>query len=70
MIDYLSLAIGHGLLAVAFLHLVMRADLDEDPAIKALKDKATAQREEASVAGRNARRREHIRREKTQESSG
>ena len=57
MIDYLSLAIGHGLLAFALFKLVMREDVDVDPAIQSLKDKAEAEREAASVAGRNARRR-------------
>lgn len=57
MIDYISLAIGHGLLAFALFKLVMREDLDVDPAIQALKDKAEAEREASSVAGRNARRR-------------
>ena len=58
MIDYISLAIGHGLLAFALFKLVMREDLDVDPAIQSLKDKADAEREASSVAGRNARRRQ------------
>lgn len=57
MIDYLSLAIGHGLLAFALFRLVMREDVDVDPAIEALKARADAEREASSVAGRNARRR-------------
>lgn len=57
MIDYISLAIGHGLLAFALFKLVMREDLDVDPAIQNLKEKAEAEREASSVAGRNARRR-------------
>lgn len=57
MIDYLSLAIGHGLLAFALFKLVMREDLDVDPAIQALKEEAEAEREATSSAGRNARRR-------------
>ena len=60
MIDYLSLAIGHGLLALALLKLVMRADLDEDPAIKALAEKADAEREASSMVGRAARRRKKV----------
>lgn len=56
MIDYLSLAIGHGLLALALLRLVMRADLDEDPTLKALADKAEAEREATSGSARRARR--------------
>jgi hypothetical protein len=31
MIDYLALSIGHGLLAIAFLRLVMREGLNIDP---------------------------------------
>lgn len=58
MIDYISLAIGHGLLAFALLRLVMREDVDIDPAIAALKERAKAESEAASIAGRNARRRE------------
>lgn len=58
MIDYISLAIGHGLLALALLRLVMREDIDHDPAIDALKREADSAREAGSVAGRNARRRE------------
>ena len=57
MIDYLSLAIGHGLLAFALFRLVMREDVDVDPAIAGLKARADAEREASSVAGRNARRR-------------
>ena len=56
MIDYISLALGHGLLAVALLRLVMRDDLDVDPEIKAITDKADAERKAASLAGRAARR--------------
>ena len=58
MIDYLSLAIGHGLLALALLRLVMREDLDVDPKIKELVETADAERQASSVSGRNARRRE------------
>ena len=57
MIDYLSLAIGHGLLALALLRLVMRDELDRDPHVQGLIDQLKAQREDASVAGRNKRRR-------------
>ena len=57
MIDYLALAIGHGLLAIAFFRLVMRADLDEGPAVAALQAEADAAREAETVAGRNASRR-------------
>lgn len=31
MIDYFSLALTHGLLALAALRLMLRADLDRDP---------------------------------------
>lgn len=57
MIDYLSLAIGHGLLAIALLRIVMREDLDTDPAIETLAEKSQDERAEGSAAGRNARRR-------------
>ena len=32
MVDYLTLGLSHGLLALALLRLVMREDLDSDPA--------------------------------------
>ena len=57
MIDYFALALGHGLLALALLRLVMREDLDVDPVLQEIKDKEQAEREAASVSGRNARRR-------------
>ena len=57
MIDYISLALGHALLAVAFLRLVMREELDVDPELEAHKQKLIAEREAGTVAGRNARRR-------------
>lgn len=31
MVDYFSLAVTHGLLALAALRLMLRADLDRDP---------------------------------------
>lgn len=58
MIDYLSLAIGHVLLAVAFLRLVMREQLDVDPVLQEHSEKRQAQRAAETVAGRNSRRRE------------
>ncbi|MDJ0644036.1 MAG: hypothetical protein QNJ15_14575 [Erythrobacter sp.] len=58
MIDYFALALGHGLMAFALLHLVMRESLDADPLLGRLKDTLEQRRKEASVAGRNARRRE------------
>ncbi len=63
MIDYFALALGHGLLALALLRLVLREDLDADPVITALKDKAEAEREAGSAAARNARRRRKVRRD-------
>ena len=59
MIDYISLALGHGLIAIALLRLVMRADLDIDPRIQSYVDKADKEREAARVSGRNAARRKH-----------
>ena len=59
MIDYFALALGHGLLALALLRLVMREDLDVDPVLKEMADKADAEREAATVAGRAARRRQN-----------
>lgn len=44
MIDYFALALGHGLLVLAFLRLVMRDSLDVDPAISELKAAAEAKR--------------------------
>ena len=40
MIDYFALALGHGLLVLAFLRLVTRDSLDTDPAISDLKQAA------------------------------
>jgi hypothetical protein len=57
MIDYFALALGHGLLAFALLRLVMRAGLDEDPLIGAIKSETADNRTATSVAGRNAARR-------------
>ena len=44
MIDYFALALGHGLLVLAFLRLVMRDSLDVDPAISELQVAAEAKR--------------------------
>jgi len=44
MIDYFALALGHGLLVLAFLRLVMRDSLDVDPAISELKEAAEKKR--------------------------
>ena len=57
MIDYFALALGHGLLAIALLHLVMREGLDVDPLIADLKEQIRQKRMQSSVAGRNAARR-------------
>ena len=57
MIDYISLTLGHALLAIALLRLVMRDELDVDPELEAHADKLRAEREAGTVAGRNARRR-------------
>jgi hypothetical protein len=57
MIDYFALALGHGLMAIALLRLVLRADLDADPLLARLKTEAAENRMAASPAGRNAARR-------------
>lgn len=57
MIDYLALAIGHGLMAIALLRLVLREDCDADPLIEGLKADIAADRMATSTAGRNAARR-------------
>lgn len=57
MIDYFALALGHGLMAIALLRLVLRADLDADPLIGQLKKDTADNRMAASPAGRNAARR-------------
>ena len=59
MIDYISLTLGHALLAIALLRLVMREDLDVDPELERHAQKLRDEREAATVAGRNARRRHH-----------
>jgi hypothetical protein len=57
MIDYFALALGHGLMAIALLRLVLRADLDADPLIGQLKKDTADNRMASSTAGRNAARR-------------
>ena len=57
MIDYLSLAIGHGLLALALVMLLMRDDLDDDPASKALEDAINTDRQRAGKARRESQQR-------------
>lgn len=44
MIDYFALALGHGLLVLAFFRLVVRDSLDVDPAITSLKELAQARK--------------------------
>lgn len=51
MIDYFALALGHTLLALAFLRLVVRDSLDVDPAITALEDEANAKKRSTSRRG-------------------
>ncbi|MBV7258758.1 hypothetical protein [Erythrobacter crassostreae] len=57
MIDYIALSIGHGLLAFAFWHMFMRAGVDVDPLIAEIQDAEKANRQNTSIAGRNAQRR-------------
>ena len=57
MIDYIALAIGHGLMAIALLRLALREDLDSDPLVRQLKEDAAANRKAASTAARDAARR-------------
>jgi hypothetical protein len=57
MIDYFALALGHGLLAFALVHLFFGEEVDHDPLIGAIKDQTNQNRMTASAAGRNARRR-------------
>lgn len=59
MIDYLALAIGHGLLAIALLRLVLNKGLDEDPLVGAIRKEAKGKRKAHSTAARNAARRGH-----------
>ena len=63
MINYISLALGHGLLAIAFLRLVMLDDLDVDPKVKAHKDRAKAERVTATNAGRASQRAKAVKRD-------
>ncbi len=60
MIDYLSLALGHGLLAIALLRLVMREDLDVDQRLKNIADSLDAERAAKINRGRASSRRDHI----------
>ncbi len=55
MIDYIALSIGHGVLAIAFLRLVMRDGLDVDPLLDGFKQAALERRKARSKAGRAKR---------------
>ena len=55
MIDYIALSIGHGVLAIAFLRLVMRDGLDVDPLLDGFKEAALERRKARSKAGRAKR---------------
>ena len=59
MIDYIALAIGHGLLAIALLRLVMREGLDVDPLLDSFKQKERDKRKARSNAARAERRRKN-----------
>lgn len=50
MIDYLALAIGHGLLAIGFLRLVMREGLNTDPLLDGFKQRDTERRKARRAA--------------------
>jgi len=52
MIDYLALSIGHGLLALAFLRLVLREGLNLDPLLGAFKQRETDRRKERASKSR------------------
>ncbi len=65
MIDYFALALGHGLLVLAFLRLVTRDNLDVDPAITELREAAKAKR--PNPAQRRASRSAHAGREDSPE---
>lgn len=57
MIDYIALAIGHGLLAFALIHLFLRDGVDVDPLIDGIKEQMRQNRMQSSSTGRSARRR-------------
>lgn len=52
MIDYLALSIGHGLLALAFLRLVLREGLNLDPLLGSFKRRNTDRRKERASKSR------------------
>jgi hypothetical protein len=66
MIDYFALALGHGLLVLAFVRLFMRESLDVDPAIADLKDQAEAVRPNPRQQKRSEERQDQ---EKSQEGA-
>lgn len=59
MIDYIALALGHGLLAIALLRLVTRAGLDADPFIAELKSAAENNRKAGKAVRRAPKSGEH-----------
>ena len=62
MIDYFALALGHGLLAIAFLRLVMRSDLDDDPSFHARPETSEPREEVNRAAARSLLRRQNKKR--------
>lgn len=57
MIDYFALALGHGLMVLALVHLAMRDGVDADPLIAQIKSETASYRTALTMAGRNAARR-------------
>lgn len=55
MIDYIALALGHGLMAIALLRLVLRADCDADPLLGQIKADTEANRKAAKRRARDQR---------------
>ncbi len=55
MIDYFALALGHGLLLIAFLRLVSRDELDEEPAQVETVEREVV-KETAPLSGHSGRR--------------
>ena len=69
MIDYFSLALGHGLLALMALMLLVRDDLDDDPALGALDEAITKERHRASKARREKQHRARSQTSQTSQTS-
>lgn len=57
MIDKFALLLGHGLMALAFLRLLLRDGLDADPLISTIEAETATNRAARSAAGRSAARR-------------